>query len=82
MAFVSIAYVPTLTEGLDFLRKASDTNILALVNSISELWTCLPQDYLCSQYFRQAENAGIQQKRMQTGAFYSTRWFIEAKYGR
>jgi ATP-dependent helicase YprA (DUF1998 family) len=46
MASVSIAYVPTLKERLDFLRKASDSNIFALVDSIPELWTCLPQDYL------------------------------------
>jgi len=36
----------TLNERLDFLRKASDIVIFALVDSISELWTCLPQDYL------------------------------------
>ena len=46
MASVSIAYVPTLNERLDFLRKASDTVISALVDSISELWNCLPLDYL------------------------------------
>ena len=46
MASVPIDYVPNLNERLDFLRKASDTDISALVDSIPELWTCLPQDYL------------------------------------
>jgi hypothetical protein len=46
VASAPIAYVPTLNERLDFLRKASDTVIFSLVDSISELWTCLPQDYL------------------------------------
>jgi hypothetical protein len=49
MASVPIDYVPTLKERSDFLRKAFDTDIFALVDSISELWTlwtCLPQDYL------------------------------------
>ena len=46
MASVPIDYVPTLNERLDFLRKASDTVISSLVDSISELWTCLPHDYL------------------------------------
>jgi hypothetical protein len=43
MDSVPIAYVPTLNERLDFLRKGSDTDILALVDSVSELRTCLPQ---------------------------------------
>ena len=46
MASVSIDYVPSLNERLDFLRKASDMVIFALVDSILELWTCLPQEYL------------------------------------
>src|ERR1700678_1944802 len=46
MASVPVDYVPTLNKRLDFLRKASDTVIFALVDSIRELWTCLPQDYL------------------------------------
>ena len=46
MASVYIANVPTLNERLDFLRKAPDTVISALVDSISELWNCLPLDYL------------------------------------
>ncbi|KDR79157.1 hypothetical protein GALMADRAFT_63303 [Galerina marginata CBS 339.88] len=46
MAPKSISYVPTLTERLDFLRKVPDAVIFALVDSISELSTCLPQDYL------------------------------------
>jgi len=46
MASVPFDYVPTLNERLDFLRKASDMVIFALVDSIPELWTCLPQDYL------------------------------------
>ena len=46
MASAPIAYVPSLKEWLDFLSKASDTVISDLVDSNSELWTCLPQDYL------------------------------------
>jgi len=46
MASAPVDYVPTLNERLDFLRKASNTVISALVDSIPELWTCLPQDYL------------------------------------
>ena len=46
MASASIAYVQTLNERLHFLRKASDSVIFALVDSISDLWTSLPQDYL------------------------------------
>ena len=42
----TIDYVPTIHERLDFLRKASATTLSVLVNSIPELWTCLPQDYL------------------------------------
>ena len=38
--------VPTLHERLDFLRKASETVISTLVDSIPELRTCLPQDYI------------------------------------
>jgi hypothetical protein len=46
MASMPIAYVLTLNEWLDFLRKASDRDIFALVDSISELSNCLPQEYL------------------------------------
>ena len=42
----AIDYVLTLHERLDFLRKASATTLSVLVNSILELWTCLPQKYL------------------------------------
>ena len=42
----AIDYVPTLHERLDFLRKASAMILSVLVNSILELWTCLPQEYL------------------------------------
>ena len=46
MASASFDYVLTLDERLEFFRKASPTAIFALIDSIPELRTGLPQDYL------------------------------------
>jgi hypothetical protein len=46
MASETVDYVPTLDERLIYLREAPGSAISTLVDSMSELNNCLPQNYL------------------------------------